>query len=143
MAFLSFRRNATVSGIGGWLAVLMFSLCAGLLLRIISFVADVSSYDDAWAEAPHARLEIAVIAGATILQMGVNLWAISALLQKKRSFRTAFLVFWIVSILEPLSALVLGFDMHAIVRALIAGLALGLWFLYVCFSIRVRNTLVN
>lgn len=143
MAFLSFRRDTTVSGIGGWLAVLMFSLCAGLLLRVISFAADVSSYDDAWAEAPDARLEIAVIAGATVLPMAVNLWAISTLVQKKRSFRTAFLVFWIVSILEPLSALVLGFDMHEIVRALIAGLALGLWFLYLCFSARVRNTLVN
>lgn len=143
MAFLSFRRDTTVSGIGGWLAVLMFSLCAGLLLRIISVVADVSSYDEAWAAAPDERSIIALIAGATILQMAVNLWAISALLQHKRSFRTAFLAFWIVSVLEPLSALVLGFDMHEIVRALIAGLSLGLWFLYVCFSVRVRNTLVN
>ena len=81
--------------------------------------------------------------GATVLQMGVNLWAISALVQKKRSFRTAFLAFWIVSVLEPLSVLLLDFDMPEILRALSAAIVLGLWFLYVCLSVRVRNTLVN
>ena len=142
MALFSLRRDRTVSGISGWLALLMFGLCAGLLLNLVFFATDVGYYDQAWAAAPDARPAIAAMVGATVLQMGVNLWAISALVQKKRSFRTAFLAFWIVSVLEPLSVLLLDFDVPD-TRALSAAIVLGLWFLYVRLSVRVRNTLVN
>lgn len=121
----------------------MLGLCAGLLLNLITFASDVGYYDQAWAAAPDEHRAIAAIVGATVLQMGVNVWAISALVQKKKSFRTALLVLWIVSVLEPLSALLLEFDMQDILRALRAAIVLSLWFLYVCLSIRVRNTLVN
>lgn len=75
--------------------------------------------------------------------MAANLWAISALFQKKRSFRTAFVALWVMAIVDPLSGQLLDFDMHEIVRALGAAVVLGLWFLYLCLSVRVRNTLVN
>ena len=110
---------------------------------MIAFASDVGSYDQAWAAVPDARPAIAAMAGATFLLIGVNLWAISALFQKKRNFRTAFVAFWIVSVIEPLSVLLLDFDMHEIVRALGSAIILGLWFLYICLSVRARNTLVN
>lgn len=143
MAWFSLRKDPTVSGIGGWLALLMFGLCAGLLLNVIVFASEVGSYDQAWAATPDTRPAIAALAGATVLHMGVNLWAISALVQKKRSFRMAFVAFWILSVVVPLSALLWGFDMHEIVSALRSAIVGGLWFLYICLSVRVRNTLVN
>jgi len=143
MTLFSRRGDATVSGIGGWLALLMFGLCAGLIYNVIVFVSEASSYDQAWAAVPEARPAIVAIAGMTVLQMGINLWAISALVQKKRHFRMAFVALWIVSVVAPLSTLVWGFDMHEIVNALRSATVLGLWFLYLCLSVRVRNTLVN
>lgn len=143
MALLSLRRDPTVSGIGGWLALLAFGLCARLLYNVILFASDVGSYDEAWAAAPDARPALAAMAGATALHMAANLWAISALFQKKRSFRTAFVALWIMAVVDPLSGQLLGFDMHEILRALGAAVLLGLWFLYLCLSVRVRNTLVN
>lgn len=143
MAGFSLRRDPTVSGIGGWLALLAFGVCARLLFNLVVFASDVGFYDQAWAADPDERPAIAAMVGAIVLHMGVNLWAISALFQKKRSFRTAFVAFWIVSVIEPLSVLLLDFDMHEIIRALSSAIILGPWFLYICLSVRVRNTLVN
>lgn len=143
MAGFSLRRDPNVSGIGGWLALLAFGLCASLLFNLVIFVSEVGFYDQAWSADPDERTAIAAMVGTIVLHMGVNLWAISALFQKKRSFRVAFVAFWIVSVIEPLSVLLLGFDMHEVVRALRSAIILGFWFLYICLSVRVRNTLVN
>lgn len=110
---------------------------------MVIFVSEVGFYDQAWSADPDERTAIAAMVGTIVLHMGVNLWAISALFQKKRSFRVAFVAFWIVSVIEPLSVLLLGFDMHEVVRALRSAIILGFWFLYICLSVRVRNTLVN
>ena len=74
--------------------------------------------------------------------MGVNCGHLGAGAEEAE-LPDAFLAFWIVSVLEPLSVLLLDFDVPEILRALSAPIVLGLWFLYVCLSVRVRNTLVN
>lgn len=150
----SFRRNRNVSGIGGWLALLLVLLCAKLLISFIVLATEhAPSFDIGWSAHPESRWGLLISIGIMILHLGTNLWAISALIQKKRSFRTAFVVFWVFSVLYPLSLLGMlvvpdvtlddVFDPHDVIAAVSAGIGQGLWFLYICLSVRVRNTLVN
>jgi hypothetical protein len=150
----SFRRNRNVSGIGGWLALLLVLLCAKLLISFIELATDYGpGFDIGWSAHPESRLGLAISMGIMILHLGVNLWSISALIQKKRSFRTAFVVFWVFSVLYPLSLLGMlvvpdvtlddVFDPRDVVTAASVAIGQGLWFLYICLSVRVRNTLVN
>jgi hypothetical protein len=151
---LSFRRNPNVSGIGGWLAVLLVILCAKLLMSFIMLATDYGpEFDADWSAHPENRSGLAVYMGILILHLVTNLWAISALIQKKRSFRTAFVVFSVFSVLYPLSLLGMlvtpdvtledVFDARDVITAVSVAIFQGLWFLYICLSARVRNTLVN
>jgi hypothetical protein len=154
MALFSLRRDSTVSGIGGWLAVLMAVLCANLLLNLIEIATEyVGAFDVGWAAHPESRAGLVAVMAFMILHLGVNLWAISALVQKKRRFRIAFVAFWILSILRPLSLLGMLivpdvtlddiYDPYDVQRAVSVAIGQGLWFLYIRLSVRVRNTLVN
>ena len=151
----SFRRNRNVSGIGGWLALLLFMLCMNLLSSFIVLAGDSTTYDRGWA-VPEARPGLVGMVAMALLPMAANLWAISALLQKKRSFRFAFVVFWLLSVAQPFSALALllvpeispqevmeSLDVRDVLHAMSVAIGLGLWFVYICLSVRVRNTLVN
>jgi len=151
----SFRRNRDVSGIGGWLALLLFMLCMNLLSSFIVLAGDSSAYERSWA-VPETRPAVAAMVAMALLPMAANLWAISALLQKKRSFRLAFVVFWLLSVAQPFSALALllvpgispqeameNLDPRDVLHAVSVAIGLGFWALYNSQSVRVRNTMVN
>lgn len=131
----------------------MLALCVGLLANFIEAAGDVSSIDAIWSAHPEARAGLAILIAIMVLHLGANLWAISALVQKKRRFKIAFVAFWILSILYPLRQFALlvvpdimpddVFDVVDVMRAAMAAIAQGIWFLYICLSVRVRNTLVN
>jgi len=153
-ARVSFRRDPNIYGIGGWLALLLVLLCAKLLISFIVLATEYGpGFDIGWSAHPESRLGLAISMGIMILHLGTNLWTISALIQKKRSFRTAFVVFWVFSVLYPLSLLGMlvvpdvtlddVFDPHDVITAVSVAIGQGLWFLYICLSVRVRNTLVN
>jgi hypothetical protein len=95
-----------------------------------------------------------VVAGLyALVAVAVHLWAIVALFQKKRLFKTAYLTNWGLSGLYPLPLLLMltvpGVTLEMIFpyvefgKWLAALAVMGLWYWYICVSVRVKNTLVN
>jgi hypothetical protein len=83
----------------------------------------------------------------------VHLWAIVALFQQKKAFRTACATLWVLMLCTQLSLLLMltvpGVTLGMIlpdgdiVRSIAALAFMGLWYWYVCVSVRVKNTLVS
>jgi hypothetical protein len=83
----------------------------------------------------------------------VHLWAIVALFRQKRAVRTACATLLVLMLLTQLSLLLmltvpgvtLGMLLpdEDIVRSIAALVFMGLWYWYLCVSVRVKNTLVN
>lgn len=144
--------GAAPVGIGGWLAFLAFGLCVGLLRNIADFVGGFSDYLSGFQN-PDAHVQLALVGLVTLLHMVVNLLAIVALFQKRRLLRRLYLVLWGLSVLVPASALLMLtvpgvtaemlFTGPEVARGAAGVVAMGLWYWYLCVSIRVKNTLTN
>jgi hypothetical protein len=144
--------KAPPKGIGGWLALFAFILCAGFMRSITELVQGMPEYLSGFQnKAAHGPLvAVGLIALAAT---AVHLWAIVALFQQKRAFRTACATLWVLMLLTQLSLLsmltVPGVTLGMIlpdgdvVRSIAALAFMGLWYWYVCVSVRVKNTLVN
>ncbi|TAJ83169.1 DUF2569 family protein [Reyranella sp.] len=144
--------NTEPSGIGGWLAFMAFGLCLGLFRNVVGAVGSFSTYMSGFRN-PDGHLQLIVVGLLTVAYLIVSLLVIVALFQKRRATRHLFLVFWILTALVPLSLLLMltvpGVRLEKIYSAEdigwnVARVALvGLWYWYLCVSVRVRNTLTN
>jgi hypothetical protein len=144
---------AQLSGIGGWLALLAFFLCVGLVRNLVDVVLGLSEFSRSWREHPAARVQLAIILAAAVTYVAANAWVIAELFRKRTTFRRSFLGVWILTALVPASLLVmvtvpnvtLEMAMSAIEvgRSAATFATVGLWYWYVCVSERVRNTMVN
>jgi hypothetical protein len=147
------RTSAQLSGIGGWLALLAFGLCMGLLRNAVDLVTGLPEISEGWHVNRAARIPLAIVLGFTLVQMTANIWVITELFRKKRAFQRAYLVLWILTAAASLSILVMltvpGVSLAMILppeeigRSIAVVCAMGLWFWYVSVSVRVRNTMVN
>lgn len=140
------------AGIGGWLALFAFLLCVGFLRSVAELALGLPDY---WAgfrnKAAHGPL--VVVGLVALAAMAAHLWAIVALFQKKKAFRTACLALWALTLLTQLALLsmltVPGVTLEMIlpdediVMSIAALAVMGLWCWYLCVSVRVKNTLVN
>jgi hypothetical protein len=139
-------------GISGWLALFAFILCLGFMRSVADLVLGMPHYLAGFRnEAAHGPL---VAAGLLALAaMAAHLWAIVALFRQKRAFKTACATLWVLMLLTQLSLLMmltvpgvtLGMLLpdEDIVRSIAALVFMGLWYWYLCVSVRVKNTLVN
>ena len=142
-----------LEGIRGWLLVLAIVLCLGLLRTIGEFGSGLPDFIRGWRANESARGPMAVVIVLSAAYLIANLWAVIALFQKSRKFKTAFVVLWILAALTPASALLMlgvrGVTLEMILptdeiaRATAAVIGMGLWFWYLCASQRVKNTLVH
>lgn len=139
-------------GIGGWLALFAFLLCAGFARSLAEWAEVLPLY---WAafrnEAAHGPL---VVVGLIALTgIAVQLWAIVALFRRKRAFKMVYALLCILTLAGPFSVLpllvlpgvTLGviFPDIEILRLIGSLIAMSLWYWYLCVSVRVKNTLVN
>ena len=141
-----------IAGIGGWLALLGFGLCVGLLRSIVELIVGWSDYISGFQN-PAAYVPLVAMGLATLALVIVQLWTIVAFFQKQRAFKTAFLILWAMFVLVPLVTLLLltvpGVQFEMIWpggefgRTIGASIGMGLWYWYVCVSERVKNTFVN
>ena len=144
--------NAEPSGIGGWLAFMAFGLCLGLFRNVVGTVGSFSTYMSGFRN-PDGQLQLVVIGLLTAVYLIVSLLVIVALFQKRRATRQLYLVFWILSALVPMSLLLLltvpGIRLDMLYSAEDVGwniarvVLVGLWYWYLCVSVRVKNTLTN
>jgi hypothetical protein len=144
--------TAPPTGIGGWLALFGFLLCAGFLRSVAELVQGMpvylSGFQNKAAHGPLVAVGLLALAATA-----VHLWAIVALFRHKRAFRTACATLWGLTLLTQLSLLLmltvpgvtLGMLLpdEDIVRSIAALVFMGLWYWYLCVSVRVKNTLVN
>ena len=143
---------APPKGIGGWLRVLAFLLCLGLLRGIAELAVAMPDYL-AGLQVEAARGPLIVVGLFGLAGMAVHLWGIVSLFRQKRAFRTIFAIMWVLTLATPFSVLpmltVPGVRLHMILpdadiaRTVGALIAMTLWYWYLCVSVRVRNTLVN
>lgn len=144
--------DAEPSGIEGWLAFMAFGLCLGLFRNVVGTVEAYPSYMSGFRN-PDGRLQLTMVGLVTVAYMIVNLLVIVALFRKKRATRPLYLVFWIFSALVPLSLFLLltvpGVRLEMLYSAEDVGwniarvVIVGLWYWYLCVSVRVKNTLTN
>lgn len=144
--------GAQPSGIGGWLALFAFILCAGFMRSVAELVQALPEYLAGFRNgAAHGPL---VVVGLLALAgMAVHLWAVVALFLKKKALRTACAALWILMLLAQVSLLsmltVPGVTLELILpdadilRSTAALAFMGLWYWYLSVSVRIRNTLVN
>lgn len=151
------RRNEAspgqLSGIGGWLGLLTFGLCIGVVRNLVDLVDGFPDIKDGWQTNPAARGPLALVMALALLLTATNVWAVIALLQKRRSFKRIYMGLWILAALTPFSLLAMllvpgiTIDMilppKEIARFAVSVFVMGLWFWYLNVSVRVRNTLVN
>lgn len=140
-------------GIGGWLGLLAFGLCAGLLRGIVDLLNGMSDFSTAWSTNSAARGPLALVFALMLACLAANAWAVVALFKKQKSFRQAYLLLWLLTLVVPLSMFVMlavpGITSEMVVREADVGGSIGaffgmaVWFWYVSVSMRVRNTLVN
>ena len=144
--------TARPTGIGGWLALFAFILCAGFMRSVAEFVQGVpvylSGFQNKAAHGPLVAVGLVALAATA-----AHLWAIVALFRQERAFRTACATLWVLMLLTQLSLLLMltvpGVRLEMIlpdadiVRSIAALAFMGLWYWYVCVSVRVKNTLVN
>jgi hypothetical protein len=144
--------NAPPNGIGGWLALFAAILCAGFVKSVAELVQGMPDYLSGFQnEAAHGPL--AAVGLIALAAMAAHLWAIVALFRKKRAFKTACAALWILMLLTNVSLLsmltVPGITRDMILpdadllRSIAALAFLGLWYWYLCVSVRVKNALVN
>lgn len=141
------------AGIGGWLALLGFGLCADLLRSVAEFLNGMSDFSAGWSANPAARGPLALVFVLALVYLAANFWAVIALFRKKRSFRQAYLALWLLTLVVPLCMFVMlkvpGVTSEIIPRSADLGSAIGgfiamaFCFWYISLSARVRNTLVN
>ncbi len=144
--------NAEPSGISGWLAFMAFGLCLGLFRNVVGTVESFPSYTSGFRN-PDGRLQLVFVGLMTAAYLAASLLVIVALFQKRRATRQFFLIFWILSALLPLSLLLLltvpGVRLEMLYSAEDVGwniarvVIVGLWYWYLCVSVRVKNTLTN
>lgn len=141
-----------LTGIGGWLALLGFGLCVGLLRNIAELIIGWSDYVSGFQN-PAAYVPLVLMGLATVAFVFVNIWAIVAFFQKQKAFKTTFLILWAMSALVSLVPLLLltvpGVQFEMIWpggeggRTIGSIIGMGLWYWYLCVSVRVRNTFVQ
>lgn len=144
--------NVEPSGISGWLAFMAFGLCLGLFRNVVGTVESFSAYMSGFRN-PNGQLQLIVIGLLTAVYLIVSLLVIVALFQKRRATRQFYLAFWILSALVPLGLLLLltvpGIRLEMLYSAEDVGwniarvVIVGLWYWYLCVSVRVKNTLTN
>jgi hypothetical protein len=150
-------RPATVAkappkGIDGWLALFAFLLCLGFMRSVADLVLGMPDYLAGFRnKAAHGPL--VAVGLMALAAMAAHLWAIVALFQKKKAFRTACVALWVLMSATQLALLsmltVPGVTLKmilpdAVIVWSIAALTLmGLWCWYLCVSVRVKNTFVN
>jgi hypothetical protein len=144
--------KAPPKGIGGWLALFAFVLCLGFMRSAAELVLGLPDY---WAgfrnKAAHGPL--VAVGLMALAAMAAHLWAIVALFRKKKAFRTACAVLWVLMLATQLALLsmltVPGVTLEMIlpdaeIALSIAALAfMGVWCWYLSVSVRVKNTFVN
>ena len=140
-------------GIGGWLALLAFGLCAGLIKNLVEVAEGIPDLLRGWEANPAARVPLAFIFAVAVAFIAANIWAIVSLFRKKAIFRKAYLALWVMAAVTPLSVLVMltvpGVTPQMLMPAAelaksIAGVCtMGLWYWYISVSERVRNTMVH
>jgi hypothetical protein len=139
-------------GISGWLALFAFILCLGFMRSVADLVLGMPHYLAGFRnEAAHGPL--VAVGLMALAAMAAHLWAIVALFRQKRAFKTACATLWVLMLLTQLSLLMmltvpgvtLGMLLpdEDIVRSIAALVFMGLWYWYLCVSVRVKNTLVN
>lgn len=144
--------KAPPKGIGGWLALFAFILCAGFMRSVAELVQGMPEYLSGFQnKAAHGPL--VAVGLFALAATAVHLWAIVALFQQKREFRTACATLWVLMFMTQLSLLsmltVPGVTLDMILpdadilRSIAALVFMGLWCWYLCVSVRVKNTLVN
>ena len=145
-------NTTTLTGIGGWLGLLAFGLCFGFLRSAVELIQGWPDYLSGFRNsAAHGPL---VIVGLyALVSMAAHLWAIVALFQKKRIFRTAYLTMLVLNLLYPLPLFTMltvpGVTREMILPHMEMGkwiatvAVMGLWCWYITVSVRVKNTLVN
>ncbi len=144
--------NVEPSGISGWLAFMAFGLCLGLFRNVVGTIESLSAYMSGFRN-PDGQVQLVVVGLLTAAYLIVSLLVIVALFQKKQATRHFFLVFWILSALVPSSLLLLltvpGVRLEMLYSAEDVGwniarvVIVGLWYWYLCVSVRVKNTLIN
>ncbi len=142
-----------LEGIRGWLAVLAVLLCLGLLRTVAEIATGLPDFIKGWRLSPQARGPMAVVLVLSVACFFVQLWTVVALFQKKRNFRTAYVALWILAVLTPANMLLMlsvpGVTLEMVLppsdigRSAAAVIGMGFWFWYICWSERVKNTLVN
>jgi hypothetical protein len=144
--------DTKLSGIDGWLAFLALCLSIGLLRNIAELAGGLFIYLKGFKNEA-ARGPLVLVGLSALAFLAANIWMIVALFLKKAGFRRAFLIYWILSATVPLSLLAMlsvpGVTLEMVLPFLDAGryvaffIGLGLWYWYLCVSVRVRNTFVN
>lgn len=145
--------DAQISGISGWLALLAFGLCMGLLRNVVEFLKSWPDVAAGWQANPAARGPLAIVVVLTVAFLIANIWAIVALFRKQRTLRLAYMTLWLLAAIVPFSVLTMlsvpGVTLEMILPAEEIGrtvgtlVLMGLWFWYLSVSQRVRNTMVN
>ena len=145
--------NTQLSGISGWLALLAFGLCMGLLRNLVEFLKGWPDVTAGWEANPAARGPLAIVVALTVAFLIANLWTIVALFRKQRTLRLAYMTLWLMAAVVPFSVLTMlsvpGVTLEMILPAEEIGrtvgtlLLMGAWFWYLSVSERVRNTMVN
>ena len=144
--------KAPPKGIGGWLALFAFILCLGFMRSVADLVLGMPDYLAGFRnKAAHGPL--VAVGLMALAAMAAHLWAIVALFQQKRAFKTACATLWVLMLLTQLSLLLMltvpGVTIGMILpdediaRSIAALVFMGLWYWYVRVSVRVKNTFVN
>ncbi len=123
-------------GIGGWLALLAVLLGASALRDLSGIVSGLMLMA--------ATKDFDIVPLVHLPVFIAKLWVLFALFRTKRSFRTAFLVMWLLEIAAAAAmwqVLMVFFPLAIVVVGTL--IVTGLWYWYVSVSVRVRNTMIN
>lgn len=139
-------------GISGWFAVFAFTICASFMKGVWELGLEMPDYLAGFRIAA-ARAPLIVVGLMGLATTTVHLWTIVALFQKKRALRPLYATLWTLMFMTPFALLpmlsVPGVTLDKILprdevaKAAFDLIVLGLWYRYLCVSVRVKNTLVD
>lgn len=144
--------TAPPKGIGGWLALFAFILCLGFMRSVADLVLGMPVYLAGFRnDAAHGPL--VAVGLLALAATAAHLWAIVALFRQRRAFKTACATLWVLmwatqlALLSMLTVPDVTLEMilpdAGIIWSIAALAFMGLWYWYLCVSVRVKNTFVN
>jgi uncharacterized membrane protein YhdT len=139
------------AGIGGWLILLLIGQIGGAIRLLYAIVTDVNLYSRA---PPQAHIAIHIELALSLTMLGLVVWSTVQMLRERSSFPMWWKIMAVAAILFPivngaLISAVLGvpltrfYFLREAAQTFAVIVTVGIWWLYLNLSVRVKNTFVT